>query len=289
MYVDEYSAQNHNAQHGFHRATIHYRPRQHATGCSHLIARAISLVEQLDRLSQPVFQASIIAIFGLLCLCMRRYRLSIGLFASALFWLWLCCTPAFAIWLQRSLESQYPPEPVASYPKADAIVILGGGELPRPNHDWCNEKADARTTRLGNGLQLYRNSRSPIILLTGGDREATQMANWLRQQGISISALRIEDASTSTHQNALYSATLLKRERLQSILLVTSVMHMPRAASSFRQQGLNVIPAPALDSAVHDFANRVSPWWPQRAALYLSTRCLREYFGLWGYKLRGWA
>lgn len=196
--------------------------------------------------------------------------------------------PAFATWLQRGLENQYPSKPVTSYPKADAIVIPGGGVLPQSSNDWSDEETDRRTTRLGVGLQLYRNSRASIILLSGGDHEATRMASMLQHQGVPVSALRTEDVSTTTHQNALYSATMLKREQRQSILLVTSAMHMPRAAASFKRQGLTVIPVPACDSA-RPLPSMGNSWWPQRAALRLSTRCLREYFGLWGYKLRGWA
>jgi len=248
----------------------------------------MTLIEQLDRLSHPVFQAAIIAAFGVLCLCWQRYRLGVGLLALAAFWLWLCCTPAFALWLQRCLESQYPPQPAASYAKADAIVVLGGGVVPSSKINWRTDETGVLATRIGFGLQLYRDGRAPIILLSGGEHEAEQMAQALRQQGVPASALRTEQLSMTTHENALYSAIILKREHRRSILLVTSPMHMPRAAASFRRQGLSVIPAPALDPTAYPL-KMPRGWWPAHSALYLSTRCLREYLGLWGYRLLGWA
>jgi uncharacterized SAM-binding protein YcdF (DUF218 family) len=36
----------------------------------------------------------------------------------------------------------------------------------------------------------------------------------------------------TTYQNALYSAPILRQHRLQRRLLVTSAMHMPRAAAT---------------------------------------------------------
>lgn len=248
----------------------------------------MTLVEQLDRLSHPVFQAALIAALGTLCLCLRRNRSGAGLLAAAFLWLWLCCTPAFALWLQRGLESQYPPQPAASYARADAIVVLGGGVVPGSKINWRADEADVRTTRTGFGLQLYQDGRAPIILLSGGDGEAEQMAEALRQQGVPASALRTEQVSMTTHENALYSTTILKRENRHRVLLVTSAMHMPRAAASFRQQGLSVIPAPALNPTLHP-QEMPRRWWPARTALTQSKHCLREYLGLWGYRLRGWA
>jgi len=252
------------------------------------ITAAVNLAEQLDRLSQPLIQARILAMVGLVCLGCRRYGAAVSVLTVAALWAWLCCTPVFAAWLQSGLESQYPPQPAASYPTADAIVVLGGGTLPDSSHDWDDQDMQVRTTRVGFGLQLYRNGSAPIILLSGGDHEAERMSGGLLQQGVPARALRTEELSTTTHENALNSAIMLKREKRRSILLVTSALHMPRAAASFRRQGLTVIPAPALDTVQHPRTVQ-GAWWPERGALYLSSRCLREYLGLWGYWLRGWA
>lgn len=247
----------------------------------------MTLAKQLDRLSIPLLLAAFIAAFGLLCLCLRCYRLSAGLLAVAVFWLWLCCAPAFAIWLQRGLESQYPQQPAASYAKADAIVVLGGGVVPRSDLLWV-DNASIEATRIGFGLQLFQRSRADTVLLSGGDGEALRMAQKLREQDVPTSALQMETASSNTYENALYSAALLKSEKRLRILLVTSPMHMRRAAACFRKQGLTVIPAPT-SAPVPDSHFSGHPWWPKRRALVLSNRSLREYLGLWAYKLLGWA
>lgn len=228
-----------------------------------------------------------LAFLGAPFLCCRRYFIAIGLLAAATFWIGLCSTPAFATWLLRGLEHPYAQITAASYPRVDAIVVLGGGKLPQPGVAWGTANTDVRITRLGFGLQLLRSSRASVMLVSGDD-QALQMAQKLREQGVPASVLITEAASSNTYENALYSALILKQRKLQRILLVTSRIHMSRAQASFERQGLTVIPAPAPDP----FSAPRHPgysWWPGRAALRVSAACLREYMGLWGYRLRGWA
>jgi uncharacterized SAM-binding protein YcdF (DUF218 family) len=246
----------------------------------------MGLVEQLARLSHPILQAEFLAVLGVLLL-RRHRRVAIMMLSLATLWIGLCSTPAFAVWLQQGLERPYVPTKAEAYPKADVIVVLGGDELPQSGTDWGINDAEAQTTSLGFGLQLFRSSRADTILLSGND-QALQMTRLLQEQGVPASALITEDASANTHQNALYSAVMLKRKKLLRVLLVTSGIHMKRATASFIRQGLTVIPARSFND--NDGLEPVShPWWPKRAALSLSAHCLREYLGLWAYRLYGWA
>lgn len=242
---------------------------------------------QLADPAYPLVQALALAAIGLLCLGLRRYRTATAFALAAVTWLALCATPAFAGWLQRGLERANPPHAAASYPRADAIVVLGGGEVPGFDNGWDDDPANVQRTRTSFGLELYRAGRAPVMFLTGGEEEATQMSQRLRQQGVPSSALLTENRSMTTYQNALYSAPILRQHHLQRLLLVTSAMHMPRAAATFRHQGFSVIPAPAAGAP--NPAYKGSAWLPHRRALTQSERCLREYIGLWVYELRGWA
>lgn len=244
----------------------------------------MSFLEQLARPPDPVLQAALLVILGLILLCWRRFRLASGLVLLAVAWMWLCSSPAFALWLLHGLEDPYPQASASAYPMADAIVVLGGGRLPPEDTDWDADGVDHRPTRLGFGLELFQKSRAGTLLLSGAD-ESLEMAQRLRQQGVPASALITENASTNTYQNALYSASLLKHDKLQRILLVTSSRHMPRAVASFVKQGLTVIPAPVPHRERSRRLN--ASWWPQRGALYLSTFSLREYLALWCYRLLG--
>lgn len=245
-------------------------------------------LDVLHPLSWPMVQAGIVAAVGLLLLATRHHRFALLLALLAAMWLWLCATPAFATWLQQGLQDRYPRRAATDYPAVQAIVVLSGSDLPRtPGRRRANAAA-APATRVGFGLELYRAGAAPVILLSGGDGAALRMAGALRRQGVPAGALRVETRSSSTHENALYSAEILKREHRHRILLVTSAMDMLRAAACFRHEGLAVVPAPVPHSLAWLQDNRPA-WWPQHRALYLSSRCLHEYLGLVAYELLGWA
>ena len=55
----------------------------------------------------------------------------------------------------------------------------------------------------------------------------------------------METGSINTRENALDSYGLLAPRGIRRIILVTSALHMPRAAVAFRKAGFDVIPAPA--------------------------------------------
>ncbi|GAB2578847.1 YdcF family protein [Dyella jejuensis] len=242
-------------------------------------------MDLIEQLIYPLYQAALLAVAGLFFLCRRRYRSGLALLASSVGWLWLCATPAMAVCLRAPLEHRYPPREASTYSKADAIVILGGGTLPQSGLDPDAEDPYGAVTRLGFGLQLFRSARADMVLLSGDD-QARRMARRLERQGVPVDALQTESASMNTHENAAFSAAILKREGRERVLLVTSSIHMPRALAAFTNQGLDVIPAPAYDPIYPSW--QAHPWWPRRAALRLSGHCLREYVGMWWYRMRGW-
>jgi uncharacterized SAM-binding protein YcdF (DUF218 family) len=242
------------------------------------------MMDLFEHLLYPIYQAAILVAVGLFLLCRRRYRSALLLAAIGVGWLWLCATPAMALRLRDTLERPYPPRAASSYAKADAIVILGGGVLPS-SLDWDADDADSLATRIGFGLQLFRDARADMVLVSGSD-QALRMAHGLLYQGVPAKALQAECASRNTHENAMFSAAMLKRAKRERILLVTSGFHMARAAAAFAGQGLEVIPAPAYDPVYPGW--QAHPWRPRRSALRLTGRCLREFAGLWWYRLRGW-
>lgn len=198
-----------------------------------------------------------------------------------------CSTPAFSMLLRRSLTDPYPPRAAASYVRADAIVVLGGGWVVDAEDDPDYVSAIAATTRLGFGRLLYEAGRAPVILLSGGDGEATRMADNLALSDVPRASVLIENKSRNTHENALYSTPILHRLGARRILLVTSSRHMGRAAASFRKQGFEVVPAPSLALPPRRLATDF--WQSRKWSLIRSADCLHEYVGRWIYALRGWS
>jgi uncharacterized SAM-binding protein YcdF (DUF218 family) len=204
--------------------------------------------------------------------------------------------------LQRSLESQY--RPLTVFPKADAIVILGGAtRSPSPPRVWPEvlEAGD----RVLYGAKLYREGRAPKVILSGGRidwkdnaaniGEAQDMRTLLIFMGIPESAMLLDSTSLNTYQNAVNVKAILKQERITGpLLLVTSAKHMPRSMAIFKKLGLNAIAAPTdyllddsnLSKGSNNFLLKLLP---DAEALYQTTVTLKEYVGLLVYRLKGWA
>lgn len=234
-----------------------------------------------DHLFHPFLHGAALALLGAWLLRRCRTGWGISLWALALGWVLLSAMPAFAGVLWRGLASPYPQADASTYATADAIVVLGGGKLPLLHGDWGLD-TDA-TTRLAFAWWLWNAKRAPRVVTVGED-QALQMLPRLVEQGLPRSALLAEDTSRDTHENAINTAGLLRAHGIHRVLLVTSDIHMARAAGAFRRAGVDVTPAPAHEVRPIDEV----PWWPQRDAVSMTARCLREYVALWVYRWRGW-
>jgi uncharacterized SAM-binding protein YcdF (DUF218 family) len=239
----------------------------------------------LERLSHPTTQALVLGAIGVLVVLVRRYRLGVGIAALGLAWLIACATPAFADLLERGLAERFPSRAPSAYPRADAIVVLGGDGLPTIPDNWNDDPGQVGPKRIGFGYFLFAAGRAPLMLVCVGERGAQLTRALLERHGVPDDALQLEARSQTTWENALYTTPMLRREGAQRILLVTSQVHMRRAVSVFHKQGFEVIPAPTLEPESADVTS--ASGWPQRTALHRSDRYLHEYIGLWVYRLLG--
>lgn len=202
--------------------------------------------------------------------------------------------------LARSLERQYLPR--TEIPTTQAIVILGGAtRSPEPPRPWVevNEAGD----RLLYGAKLYRQGKAPVVILSGGrlhwqgsgPSESEDMAALLEPMGVPASAILQDPTSLNTRENAVNVKRILEEKGIRQILLVTSALHMPRSVLIFKRLGIDPIPAPT-DFLTDDLSETATGWqdvvlnlFPDAESLYLSSRTLKEYIGIFIYRLRGWA
>ncbi len=207
-----------------------------------------------------------------------------------------------ALGLAKSLEWRFLP-PV-EIPKADVIVVLAGGtqsaQFPRPTAE-INGAGD----RLIYAAWLYHHGASSHLLLTGGRIDwlspgpspTEDMAEILKMLGVPREAMIFESTSRNTHENATHTHEILEPLGIRRIILVTSAAHMPRSVGLFERQGFEVIPAPT------DFTVTETNWnhlthgnlgsqlinlTPNIENISLTTSSLKEYLGLFVYRLRGW-
>ncbi|HRQ39551.1 MAG TPA: YdcF family protein [Chloroflexota bacterium] len=244
---------------------------------------------------------------GLVCILLivavflwRRRGWQTAVLLTAFFLLYLAANPLVSLWLARSLEWRYlPPDPL---PQVDVIVVLGGSTTiagyPQTTVG-LNDAAD----RLWYAAWLYHEGAADRLLLTGGKlpgnaiSEAERMAEALRLMGVPDEAMLLEAESMNTYENAVFSKTMLQAHDMETVLLVTSAIHMPRSVAIFTKQGIEVIPAPTDYEFVQpDWEEGENAGWfywglsllPDADALELTTSGLKEYVGILIYRLRGW-
>ncbi|MFN3130269.1 MULTISPECIES: YdcF family protein [unclassified Roseibium] len=121
---------------------------------------------------------------------------------------------------------------------ADAIVLLGAavwtGGRPSPT----------LLRRIKHAAELYQAGAAPVIIGCGGlgnhpPAEAEVMKRELIVLGVPESAIRTETRSRNTLENAVFSARILRREKLENILIVSDRYHLPRAVLCFKTLGFS--------------------------------------------------
>ena len=229
-----------------------------------------------------------------------------GFLGVSFAWFWLWSTPMMCRWIGGSLERGWPVVMAEDAPKADAIVLLGGGMGANPRVYPYAEMCSA-ADRVWHAARLYRAGKAPIVIPTGcGERESTLPL--LLDFGVPESAVVIEDKARNTEENAKFVEKILNSGGVGSggvrelelthskpthsptrILLVTSAWHMRRSVLMYRRYApnLEIIPA-ATDYEVlvrvgHPFG--LADLWPSVDYLHGNAAMFKEWLGYWGYLL----
>lgn len=165
------------------------------------------------------------------------------------------------------------------------LVVLGGGVTPPVRGDLA-PNLESGADRVWYGARLMHAGKAPVVVLSGGadlsfsaTTEAEAMRELMLDLGIDHEAMLLEARSRNTLENAGLSANILKKRGVDTIILVTSALHMQRALAKFKDKGIGVIPA-ATD---HEVLRRPGwqNWLPDTAALDGSARAMKEWVGYW--------
>ena len=227
-------------------------------------------------------------------LALAHYRrAAVILTLLGLIWPLLWSLPVTTLYFGGQLENRYAYQTAPTLPKADVIVVLGGNtQSNRANWFEPYNKATA-SDRLDRAAEIYFAGRAPQILLSGSalegkTSEARIMARVMRQKGIPDTVLLLENDGRNTRENAVGTLEILKAHKLQSVLLVTSALHMPRAMATFAAEGIQAIAAGLPAQIVVPEDETIDPWIPHLRTLEGSRAIIKEYLGMFAYWLRGW-
>lgn len=195
--------------------------------------------------------------------------------------------------IERPLDSYYL---ARAAPRGDAqAMVVVSGEMRGPNPVTGERRTgDDTYERCLYAAWLFKHGRPLPIVVSGGrprkwpsdEPDAAVMRRVLERAGVPDAMIWPENRSHSTHENAAYSAAILRQRHVESIILVTSVFQMPRAALCFRHEGFKVLPAACGYESFARFTT--ADYFPSWKAIQINEDFLHESVGIAWYWLRGW-
>lgn len=198
-------------------------------------------------------------------------------------------TPIVANALMTPLERSLPaPHWCHEAPPSIALVLAGGADgTPSDRADFSVLSLSSRR-RVDTAVAWWRERDGRDLVLVGGSghddapARAELMAAYARMLGVPPADLRVETDSIDTWSNAHGSAKLLPPSP-RRIVLVTSAMHMPRAAVAFESAGFEICP---MAGDYRRLPSRL-PWAlvPRTVGLMRTEAALHEWVGLAYYRL----
>ena len=157
--------------------------------------------------------------------------------------------------------------------RGPTLIVLGGDG---PNGRMLGRVSYWRSVY---AVLTWRDGGFKHMIISGAEPVTGPMRDFIVCQGVPPESIMIEGRSTSTRENALYTANLARRFPGPYVLL-TSDYHMWRASRAFRKAGLDVLPQQFPD-AIKRFND-----WTQRWSVFETL--VVESGKIAYYKARGW-
>jgi uncharacterized SAM-binding protein YcdF (DUF218 family) len=179
-----------------------------------------------------------------------------------------------------------------SVPEVDAVVVLSGMLLPvKSSNGVATEWADP--DRFFAGTELIKAGKSKTLIFTGAKLpwlpeappEGEVLKKYAIDFGIPATSILVTGNVGNTEDEAIAVKELAVRNKYEKAILVTSAFHMPRAAETFRRQGINVIPYP-VDFKVGVANTTPMDFLPNADALSNTELAMRELMGRAYYYLK---
>jgi uncharacterized SAM-binding protein YcdF (DUF218 family) len=193
------------------------------------------------------------------------------------------------------LENSVPRPSDLDISNFDCIIILGGGTgsglIPLLRDEATLGSAAERVTK---AVELSRKYKNLKILFSGfsgalfhnGLSESEVASRFFDEQGVKKSALLFDNQSRNTHENAIFAKKIMDEHDLKKPLLITSALHMPRAASTFLAVfGMGRITFYPVDYNTSGEVQWLSYSWKSGIGRWNSA--LRELLGIFVYTITG--
>ena len=173
--------------------------------------------------------------------------------------------------------------------KADVIAVLGGGTVSNVGSNNDGALSAIGMYRLIAGARLQKAMNVPLII-SGGARYNDEVAEAdvaklvLLDLGIPEQMIYTDSEALNTKQNAENIILVCRENGWQSVAVVTSALHMPRAMQNFTtaadRSGVEVTAYPCDYLVSGEIQLSVFSFVPQAYALELTAMSLKEYLAI---------
>lgn len=218
----------------------------------------------------------------------RRGRPALWLGLATAF-LWLATAPLGANLLVYALEGPVePPAARCAAPLPVQAVLLAGGFGDAADPDIGLETLAPESFRRAVEAATWLKARPATrVLISGGGppgrAESRLMGQLAVSLGLEAERIAYEEKSRTTADSARESAALLG-PGVPRVALMTSAIHMPRAALAFRQHGFEVCEV-ALDRIHTSIAGaNIFYYLPSTIGLHKTEQAMHELAGLVAYR-----
>ncbi|HEX2967840.1 MAG TPA: ElyC/SanA/YdcF family protein [Bacteroidales bacterium] len=208
-------------------------------------------------------------------------------------WLLIISSRPIPYIIANSLEKRYrqlSDDEIKRIPDSVNIIVLGAGHTDDEDLAPNNQLNHYALSRLSEGIRLQKKIPGSKLILSGfGYRTDLPGAVVLYRTalilGMDSASLELSDRPLTTYSEA--DQYLMKFGAEKKLVLVTSAIHMPRAAMLFRSKNINIIPAPADFQVRHPSQKFTWRWLPASDYIKLLEQSMHEYGGIIWFHIGG--
>lgn len=195
-------------------------------------------------------------------------------------------------WLLFPLEYRFQTNPQLP-DKVDGIIVLSGAEAAELSHLWDQVELGGAAERDLMFLTLARQYPQAKLVFTGGtgsllkqEYKAADIAEKLFDDlGFDTKRIIFERESRNTYENVIYSKKIIKPEKNNKWILITTSWHMPRSVGIFCKADWPVTPYPVDHQTKKGNIFRID--FDLSKNLVTLKTAIKEWLGLFAYYLSG--
>lgn len=213
-------------------------------------------------------------------------------------------THAVESFLIERLTRVHEPPAAADIAAVDVVVVLSGGFVDAPSvhsssgeidrlHAPAYDQPDSwSTARVVQGVRTFFASDARLFVVSGywgggGEGDSARLADAMKHLAIDLGVpaerIVVEPDARTTRQHPVEVRGLGVVAPEETIAVVTSSWHLPRAMQEFEKQFDRIVAVPAFDTAV-DQKRGLLRWLPRSYSLASSATAVAEYVGMVWYR-----